>query len=126
MGTAPILDIIMYRMLSFFVAGLNHKDKIISYFYKNVLLSNTSYMTTNISKICEHFDINYSDILSLKKCKIKQSMNNIKEEKDWKCDILEELLYMRDNSLIANLNKMEIQIMLDQIACYRETDNDPN
>ena len=53
-------------------------------------------------------------------------MNNIKVERDWKCDILEELLSMRDNSLIANLNKMEIQIMLDQIACYRETDNDSN
>ena len=53
-------------------------------------------------------------------------MNNIKEVKDWKCDILEELLSMRDNSLIANLNRMEIQTMLDLIACHRETDNDPN
>ena len=122
MGTSPILDIIMYRMLSFFIAGLHHKDKIIRYFYKNVLLSNTSYMTANISKICEHFNINYFDILSLKKCRIKQIMNNIKEVKDWKCDILEELLSMRDNSLIANLNRMEIQTMLDQIACYREID----
>ena len=61
-------------------------------------------------------------IHSLKKCRIKQIMNNIKEVKDWKCDILEELLSMRDNSLIANLNRMEIQTMLDQIACYREID----
>ena len=126
MGTSPILDIIMYRMLSFFITGLNHKDNIISYFFKNVLLSNTSYMTVNISKICEHFNINYFDIFSLKKCNIRQIIDSIKEERDWKCDILEELLFMRDNSLIANLDKMEIQTMLNQIACYRETDNDPN
>ena len=52
MGTSPILDIIMYRILSFFIAGINHKDNIISYFFKNVLLSNTSYMSVNLGKIC--------------------------------------------------------------------------
>ncbi|CAL4078999.1 unnamed protein product, partial [Meganyctiphanes norvegica] len=41
MGTAPILDIIMYRMLSFFIAGLNNEDNLISNFFKNTLLANT-------------------------------------------------------------------------------------
>ena len=78
MGTALILDIIMYRMLSFFVAGLNHNDHLISYFYKNVLLSNSSYMSANISKILEHFKINYCDMFSLNKSKLKHILNSMK------------------------------------------------
>ena len=80
METSPNLDIIMYKMLSFFIADLNHKDKIISYFYKNVLLSNTSYMTANISKICEHFNINYFDTL-LKEMQNKTNYEQYKRGK---------------------------------------------
>ena len=50
----------------------------------------------------------------------------MKGVKDWKCNILEELLFMRDNSLMANLNNMEIRAMLNQITCYREVDIDAN
>ena len=119
MGTATIRDIIMYRMLSFFIAGINHKDNIISFFYKNVLLSNTSYMSTNIRTIIEHFNINYLEMFSLNKSKLKNILNSMKGEKDWQSNIIEELLNMREDSLSANLNKEEIQIMLNETACGR-------
>ena len=44
MDTMPILYTIMYRMLSFFINGLNHADDFISSFYKNTLVSNSSFM----------------------------------------------------------------------------------
>ena len=59
MGTAPILDIIMYRMLNFVLVGINHKNNVIKNFFINSLLSNTSYMTTNANKIIGSININY-------------------------------------------------------------------
>ena len=51
MDTMPILDVIMSRILNFFVNGLNHDNNIISDFFKNTLISNSSYMLTNINTI---------------------------------------------------------------------------
>merc|ERR1719369_1575175 len=55
MGTAPILDSIMNRMLNFYLIGLNNEDDIINFFFRNSLLSNSSYVATNISKILGKF-----------------------------------------------------------------------
>merc|ERR1712030_208134 len=63
MGIAPILDIIMYRMLNFVLAGINHKN-MIKNFFKNSLLFNTSYMSTNVNKIIGNFNINYLECFS--------------------------------------------------------------
>ena len=38
-------------------------------------------------------NINHFNIFSLKKFNIKQIINNIKEKRDWKYDILEELYF---------------------------------
>ena len=119
MGTAPIGDIIMYRMLCFFIAGLNHTDNLISYFYKNVLLSNTSYMSANISKIIEHFNINYHDLFNINKNQLKQTLNEKKGVKDWQCNLVEELLTMREHNLEANLDNKEIKFMLENVSCFK-------
>ena len=74
MGTAPILDIIMYRTLNFVLAGVNHKNNVINKFFKNSLLSNTSYMSTNVSKIIENFNINYLELFSFNKNKLKMKL----------------------------------------------------
>ena len=59
MDTMPILYIIMYRILNFFLSGINHTNNFISNFFKNVLLSNSSYMEVNINEILREFDITY-------------------------------------------------------------------
>ena len=58
MGTLPIKDVIMSRILNFFVSGLNHDNTIISDFFKNKLVSNSSYMLTNINAILTKFNFN--------------------------------------------------------------------
>ena len=95
MGTAPILDIIMYRTLNFVLAGVNHKNNVINKFFKNSLLSNTSYMSTNVSKIIENFNINYLELFSFNKDKLKMKLKEKIEIQDWQCNIIEELMYMR-------------------------------
>ena len=83
MGTATILDSIIYRPVVFFTAWANHKYNIISFVFENVLLSNSSNMSTNICKViqiekCFH-----------KKSKLNIIVNNKRGENKWLIDIVE-------------------------------------
>ena len=106
-------------MLCFFITGLNHTDNLISYFYKNVLLSNTSYMSANISKIIENFNIDYHDLFNINKNQLKLTLNEKKGVKHWQCNLVEELLTMREHNLEANLDNKEIKFMLENVSCLR-------
>ena len=116
MGTAPIIDIIMYRMLNFVLAGINHESSIINNFFKNSLISNTSYISANVNKIIENFSINYLELFSFNKNKLKSRLNEKLGIKDWQCNIVEELLDMREKGLEANLDSKEIRTMLNNIS----------
>ena len=125
MGSMPIKDMIMYRMLNFFTSGLNHNDKIISSFFKNALTANTSYMQVNINNIVEHFKIPYQDIFDINKGNLKKIVNNSCEEKDDQCILLEELLDIRDGIATVQFNFddetdefrfAEIKHMIDQVS----------
>lgn len=91
MGTAPIHDIIMNRMLNFYLTGLNNKDNIIDFFFRNNLLSNSSYVSTNISKILGKFNISYDEMFYLNRNKIKCKINKKRGTKDWRCNMIENL-----------------------------------
>ena len=116
MNTAPLNDIVMYRILCFFVSGLNNDDATISNLFRNTLLSNTSYMLTNVNKILQRFDISYTNILSLNKSMLKQIFQNMIGGKDWQCIIIEELMSMREDDNITPLNSYEIGVMLEQVC----------
>ena len=116
MGTAPILDIIMYRMLNFVLAGINHESSIINNFFKNSLISNTSYISANVNKIIENFSINYLELFSFNKNKLKSRLNEKLGNKDGQCNIVEELMYMRETGLKANLDRKEISTMLNIVS----------
>ena len=116
MDTMPVLYIIMYKILNFFISGINHTDNFISDFFKNVLLSNSSYMQVNINKILKEFDITYLKLFELNKLELKNIIKNKIEEPDWQCGIIVELLQMRDKQCISNLTYEEINPMLDRIT----------
>ena len=103
MDTPPIIDTIMYRMLSFYISGLNSKDPLISNTFKNSLLSNTSYMKVNLNKILEHFNIQYLDIFNINKYTLKKILCNKIGEKEWQCVFLQELLSVREGTLIVDM-----------------------
>ena len=86
LGTMPIKYIIMYRMLNFFVSGLNHECETISMLYKNVLTSKSSYMLRNINMILNEFHIKYSDLFNMTKSKLKTIIYDKVGESDWRCD----------------------------------------
>ena len=85
-------------------------------FFKNVLLSNSSYMQVNVKKILKEFNIKYIKLFDLTKRELKNIIKNKIEEPDWQCGIIVELLQLRDNQSFSNLNHDEINLMLDKIS----------
>ena len=78
MDSMEINDIIMFRMLNFIISGLNHNSDIITRFFKNMLLSNSSYMLTNLNKILNSFNLKYCDIFIMDKLQLKKTCTNEK------------------------------------------------
>ena len=82
-------------------------------------------MKVNINNIVEHFNIPYNDIFDLNKNKLKHFVNNLRDEKDGQCFLIEELLDMRDGIVNVEFNfgdetevlrYAEIKNMLDQVS----------
>ena len=97
MDTSPVDDIIMKRMLVFYVKGLSHSNEYISRFFKNTLVSNSSYSLTNLNIILNRYNIKYIDIFQLNKQCINQIIKDCNTDSDWRCDAVKELLSMREN-----------------------------
>ena len=119
MNTQPIDDILMNRILGFFIHGLNHKDNFISGFFENTLTCNSSYMLVNINSILKRYNIKYMDLFSMDKSNVKKIIRNSIPEPDWRCNIIKELLSLRENQIVCNLDQTEINEMLLYISTYR-------
>ena len=119
METMPIDDIIMNRMIGFFINGLNHESELISSFFKNTLLSNSSYMLVNINTILNKFKIKYIDLFCLKNNFVKKISNKYNINPDWRCNIIKELLSIRENQMSVILDQNEIKEMLYYISTDR-------
>ena len=64
MNSMPIEDIIMHRMLCFFLNGFKHKSNMISFLFTNVLTSKSSDMLRNINTILQKANIKYEELVS--------------------------------------------------------------
>ena len=110
----------MSRMLNFIVGGLNNDNELISMFFKNMLLSNTSYMLTNVNKMLKFYDIKYCDIFSLNKNKIRQIIQEKNGMEDWRCNFIKELLCIKEDPSSSILNRIEIDSILNFVSTDRE------
>ena len=129
MGTLPIRFTIMYRMLNFFISGLNHSSKMIASFFKNALLSNTSYMLQNVNIILREFEIKYCDMFDMNKFKLKKVVESKLDLPDWRSNIIIELLSLRDNQfscefyrneqLLYALEPLEVSSLLKYVSAAR-------
>ena len=65
MKSMPIEDIIMHRMLSFFLNGISYKSNMISFFFTNVLTSKSSGMLRNVNTILQKVMLNIKNYFIL-------------------------------------------------------------
>ena len=109
----------MSRILNFFVSGLNHKCHTISMLFKNVLVSNSSYMLQNINMILKELDIKYCDIFLMDKNKLKMIINDKIGEPDWRSRTIKELLSLKEKQFSSELNVAEIASLLEYVSTER-------
>ena len=120
MNTMPIKHIIMYRMLNFYISGLNHECSTISWLFKHVLITHSSYMLQNINTILNEFNIKYHDLFTMKKTKLKGIIDNKSEESDWRSDLIIELMSIRENQLTCILSPEQVEFMLTDVSTARD------
>ncbi len=114
MNSSPVRRVIEKRMLSFFLGGLHHPVQDISIFFKNALVSSSSYMLTNVNSLINYLNVKYYEIYD---CAIKSIITKFdlsKGEQDWQTRIIRELLSIRDRQLDVPLTYEEVCEFLDE------------
>ena len=114
MNSPPVRRVIEKRMLSFFLSGLHHPVQDISIFFKNALVSSSSYMLTNVNSILNSLNVKYYEIFD---CAIKSIITKFdlsEGEQDWQTIITRELLSIRDRQLDVPLTYEEVCEFLDE------------
>ena len=119
MKSMPIEDIIMHRMLSFFLNGLNHKSNMISFLFTNVLTSKSSGMLRNINIILQKANIKYEELFHINKNMVKNRLRERATQPDWRTNIVKELLNIRDSQLSCGLDHNEVNTMLKYLSTFR-------
>ena len=119
MKSMSVENIIMQRMSSFFLNGINHTNKVVNTFFKNVLVSNSSVMYRNINTILSKLNIKYKDFLLLNKNSIKKEFRRFNNQPDWRSRMIEELLNIRENQIECDLNQTEVNEILHYVCTFR-------
>ena len=119
MKSMEIEDIIMHRMSSFFINGYNHTNNVVNTFFKNTSISNSSIMKRNVNTILKKLKIKYEDFLLLKKHEVKRIFQTNKTEPDWRVNMIEELLNIRENQLECDLDQNEFKEILQYVCIFR-------
>ena len=111
MGTLPPSQQIKTRTVNFFRKGLNHSSEFIRFIFNNCLNEASSVLYKNINQISKDTNISLSDLL--KKGKPKVKIKKLFEiERDWRMEMVKELLYCRDGYLYCYLDFNEIKAIL--------------
>ena len=119
MKTMPIENMILHRITNFFLNGLNHTNRIVKTFFMNVLVSNTSIMKRNINTIQKKLNIKFDDLLKLNKRALKIEFKKKNTTADWRVNMIQELLSIRENQLECELNPYDVNVFLQHISTFR-------
>ena len=76
-------------------------------------------MLVNINSILKRYNMKYIDLFSMDKSDVKKIIKCSILEPDWRCNIIKELLCLRENQNFCNLDQTEVKEMLYYISTYR-------
>ena len=106
----PLL-IIEQRFLNFYRKLLNHSNSVIRHLINFTISNNFSNINKNLINILFKHSISYEKLLDNKSIIIKDNF-----EPNWKIPLLNELILARDNLIELNLNKTEMELILNEIC----------
>ena len=131
MSTLPIKDMIMNRQISFVLSGINHENQMIASFFRNSLVSNSSYVVKNINCILKYLNLGYENLfIDTNKSKVRSLFYKKMGHPDWRISIIKELLDLReglsfcefehDSDIKDKLSKADINKLLDHVTRSRD------
>ena len=93
---------------------MNSNSDFVKYFFVHCLEQQSSVMYKSLSNIANNLNLTLDSLLRLNKSELKKLLSN--NEIVWKSDLIKELLLFREGQLYSNLNKNEINILLNEIC----------
>ena len=118
MKTMSIENLIAHRISCFFLNGINHSNDVIKGFFLNVPYSN-SCMLRNINIIMKRINKNFFDLPLISKYEFKRELYKTETDCDWRVNMIEELMNVRENQLECHLDRHESNMMLKYISIFR-------
>ena len=107
---------IMCRMVNFFKNGLNHKDSYISFLFSNAVLGYHSYFSKNINTICAYSGLTMYNFLNKSTNFITKRIKDANMFRDWRFNMIEELMMVRDGIMTCDLNDTDVNELLKYIC----------
>ena len=109
----------MERQINFYLMLYNHKSNYIRDFIKNVFMYQSSYTVSNVYKFVNKFNVPFCDLFKMKKCDIRNVINQSYSNIDWKVPIIKELLNILDGQMEVEMGREEIMFILNTICTDR-------
>ena len=119
MNSMSINNIIKKRILCFYISGFNHNVQMISKFFKNILVSNSSRMLTNINIILNTLGIRYRQVCELDKVQIHNICKENDGVPDSRCETVKELLTTRELQQFNFLETRQVTEILNYVSTLR-------
>ena len=116
MDTFPLVDIMKERLINFVMAGLNHPSNLIANYFRNSLLSCSSYVVSNINIILRSFRMKYEDLFIGNKRKIRRFMIEAHSNVNWQIYLIKELLNVIDGIITNGFTIDETNCILEYIC----------
>ena len=85
----------------------------------NVFLSSSSIMKRNINTIRKKLDIKFDYLLNLNKKSLKIEFEKNNTPADWRVNMIQEVLSIRENQLECELSPYEVKEFLQHISTFR-------
>ena len=93
---------------------MNSDSDFVKYFFAHCLEEKSSVMYKSLNYIANNLNLTLDSLFSLNKLRLKKLLSN--NEFDWKINIIKELLLCKEGQMYSNLNKNEINILLNEIC----------
>ena len=117
MDTWNITDVIMERQILFYINLNNHSCDTIRNYFKNAMMSNTSYCVKNVNAFVNKFNVTLYDLFKCSKTNIKSLIRRSYPPMDWRAGMIEELLNAKDGISDLGLFSDEIDRILLDTCC---------
>ena len=115
MNTLPPSQQIHQRTVNFFKEGLGNSNEFINQFFHHCLALKNSVMYRNIKHISVNYKLSISDLFHNRKFKLNKKTIICK---NWKSNIIRELIYCRESQLLSNLSMQEINDIINEICIF--------